>query len=181
MATKTLEIHGILEWAKLFEDDRDNGEYDVETDGATSIDIIVDPANQAIIEAAGVRKKARPDPDGRGVRYAFKRAWKDKYEREWAEGPPRIFTPAGNAWSKEEDGLIGNGSVGVVYLDVWSGKMGVGSRLSGVQVIDHVTFSKEGGGGSPGLKPKDYTQGQAQAPQSPPPTAAPVVDDNIPF
>ena len=44
MATKTIELTGILEWAKLFEGNRDNGEYDVETDGATTVDIIMDDA-----------------------------------------------------------------------------------------------------------------------------------------
>ena len=59
MATNTIELTGTLEWAKLFESNRDNGEYDVETDGATTVDLIMDEKTLKAMKDAGVRKSAR--------------------------------------------------------------------------------------------------------------------------
>ena len=74
--------------------------------------------------------------------------------------------------------MIGNGSVGVVYVDVYDTKMGVGSRLSGVQVIDHVVFESEGGGGvSQGIQPKNY----ANAAPTPAPAPSKATPGDIPF
>ena len=165
MATKTIEITCTLEWAKLFESNRDNGEYDTETDGATTIDALVDDATSKQIKDAGIRKAGKAE-DG-GTRYKFKRPWKDQFGRDWAAGPPKVFGPDGSEWPDGE--LIGNGSVGVVFVDVYDTKMGKGCRLSGVQVIDHVHF--EGVGGmSAGIKPKDYTGTASQT--APPKPAA---------
>lgn len=180
MATNTIELHGILEWAKLFESNRDNGEYDVETDGATTVDLIMDDETFKAMKDAGVRKQGKPDPEGRGIRVKFKRPWKDKFDREWAAGPPKVFSPSGSEWSPD-DGLIGNGSIGVVFLDVYDTKMGKGCRLNGVQVIDHVVFESDGGGGVPsGIKPRDYTQGKPEAPAKPTQTSKAPPGD-IPF
>jgi hypothetical protein len=137
-----------------------------------------------MMQDEGVRKQGKPDPEGRGTRVTFKRPWKDKFDREWAAGPPAVFNPAGSVWDLEKDGVIGNDSVGVVYLDVYDTKMGKGCRLNGVQVIDHVVFESTGGG-APGIKPKDYTQGQAaEAPvakAAAAPVAAKVAPGDIPF
>lgn len=186
MATKTIELTGTLEWAKLFEFNRDQGEYDVETDGATTVTLLMDDDVFKMMKDEGVRKQGKPDAEGRGTRVTFKRPWKDKFDRDWAAGPPTVFNPAGSTWDSEADGLIGNGSVGVVYLDVYDTKMGKGCRLNGVQVIDHVVFeSTGGGGGSPSIKPKNYTQGQAAAAPVAKATAAPaaakVAPGDIPF
>ena len=177
MATKTIELQGILEWVKVFEGNRDNGEFDTETDGATTVDVIMDDATFKMMKDSGVRKQGKPDPDGRGTRVKFKRPWKDKFDREWAAGAPKVFNPSGDAWT-DADGMIGNGSVGVVYVDVYDTKMGVGSRLSGVQVIDHVVFESEGGSGaSAGIQPKNYSN--AASTTAPAPSKA--TPGDIPF
>jgi len=175
MATNTIELTGTLEWAKLFESNRDNGEYDIETDGATTVDLIMDEKTLKAMKDAGVRKSAK-EAEG-GYRVKFKRPWKDKFDREWAAGPPKVFGPDGSEWPADE--LIGNGSVGVVFVDVYDTKMGKGCRLSGVQVIDHVSF--EGAGGqSSGIKPRDYTSGSSPAPAEPAPAVKQSPGD-IPF
>tara|TARA_B110000093_G_scaffold28364_1_gene28112 strand:+ start:2249 stop:2794 length:546 start_codon:yes stop_codon:yes gene_type:complete len=181
MATNTIELTGTLEWAKLFESNRDNGEYDVETDGATTVTLLMEDDVFKAMKDSGVRKQGKPDPEGRGTRVTFKRPWKDRFDREWAAGPPVVYTPAGSVWSEDGDGLIGNGSVGVVYLDVYDTKMGKGCRLNGVQVIDHVVFEGGGGGGG-GVKPRDYTQGQpAASPAKAAPPSAKIAPGDIPF
>lgn len=169
MATTTIELHGIFEWAKVFESNRDMGEFDVETNGACTVDLIMDDDNFQKMKDAGVRKQGKPDPDGRGTKVKFKRGFEDKFGRDWAGGTPTVFKPDGGAWDIDSDGLIGNGSIGVVFLDVYDTKMGKGCRLSGVQVIDLVTFESEGGAPS-GPRPKNYT---SDAPAAPTPTAAP--------
>ena len=68
MATKTIELTGTLEWAKLFESNRDNGEYDVETDGATTVTLLMEDDVFKAMKDAGVRKQGKPDPDGKGIR-----------------------------------------------------------------------------------------------------------------
>ena len=178
MATKTIELHGILEWAKLFESNRDQGEYDAETDGATTVDIIMEDDVFKMMKDAGVRKQGKADPDGRGTRVKFKRPWKDKFDRDWAGGPPKVYGPDGSEWTAES-GLIGNGSIGVVYVDVYDTNMGQGARLSGVQVIDHVAFEGEGGT-PPGPTPKDYTKGAGSTPK-PSATPAKEAPGDIPF
>ena len=169
MATKTIELTGTLEWAKLFEFNRDTGEYDVETDGATTVTLLMEDDVFKAMKDAGVRKQGKPDPEGRGTRVTFKRPWKDKFDRDWAAGPPVVYGPAGTSWDSEVDGLIGNGSVGVVFLDVYDTKMGTGCRLNGVQVIDHVPFEAGGGGGAPGIRPRNYTKDQPASAAPPPP------------
>ncbi len=189
MATKTIELTGTLEWAKLFEFNRDQGEFDVETDGATSVNLLMDEATFKKMKDAGVRKQGKKDDETGQIKVNFKRAWADKFGRDWAAGPPKVFTPAGNDWDAQEMGLIGNGSTGVVFLDVYDTKMGKGCRLNGVQVVDHVEFesdSGEGGGGGFSIKPKDYTGGAAPK-ATPAPAAKPsskagsLGDDDIPF
>jgi hypothetical protein len=119
MATKTIEITCTLEWAKLFESNRDNGKYDTETDGATTIDALVDEATSRQIEESGIRKTGKPEAGG--IRYKFKRPWKDQFGRDWAAGPPKVFGPDGSEWPDGE--LIGNGSIGVVFVDVYDSKL----------------------------------------------------------
>ena len=179
MATKTIELTGILEWAKVFESNRDTGDYDQETDGSLTIDIILDDSNLKLMKDSGVRKEGKPDPDGRGVRVKFKRPWKDMYGRDWASGPIKVYTPSGEDWL-DTDGLIGNGSVGVVFVDVYDTTKGVGSRLVGVQVIDHVVFDSDDSMSSPAIKPKVYTPSQTKAP-TPTPTPNKAPPGDIPF
>ena len=177
MATKTIELDGFIQWAKLFEDDRDNGEYDVETNGATCLDLLMDEENHKKFEASGSRKKAKKDEETGLYRVKFKRPWEDKFDRDWAAGPPDIFTPSGDPWLLETDGRIGNDSFGKVYVDIYDTKMGKGSRFKGVQVIKHVPFEKEGGYT---IKPKDYTK-DSPTKQSTSVPVDTVEDDEIPF
>tara|TARA_R100001510_G_C7622918_1_gene183428 strand:- start:682 stop:1203 length:522 start_codon:yes stop_codon:yes gene_type:complete len=163
MATTTIELNGIITWAKLFEGNRDMGDYDKETNGACSVDLIMDEDNFKLMKDAGVRKQGKPDPEGRGTVVKFKRPFEDKFGRDWAGGVPEVFRPDGSAWSSDSDGLIGNGSIGVVFLDVYDTKMGKGCRLSGVQVIDHVPFEGSGGGTPSRPQPRDYTSGVTQS------------------
>jgi len=172
MATVVVQIPATLEWTKVFEVTRDCGEYDIETDGATTVDIIVDADGEKIIKDAGIRKQGKPT-DG-GTRYKMKRPWKDKFDREWAAGAPDVYTPDGSKWDLDTNGMIGNGSTGIVFVEVYDTKMGKGCRLKGLQVINHVPYGDTGGGGT-SIKPKNYTDA---TPVSTPTTATVAASEN---
>ena len=161
MATVVFEIPATIEWAKLFEANRDNGEYDKETDGATTVDVLVDSEGAQRIKDAGIRKQGKPTEDGR-MRFKMKRPWSDKFGRDWAAGAPDVFRPDGTRWDLGTDGVIGNGSTGVVFVEVYDTKMGKGTRLKAVQIIDHVKFESEGGGSS-SISVKNYTAESSSA------------------
>lgn len=109
-------------------------------------------------------------------------------------GPPQVAHVDGTPWDINTDGLIGNGSKGIVYVSVYEAGGLKGTRLDGVQVIDHVVFesnyepSEEPRGGFripnrtkdvPAVKPEVKAKAKAAA-------KAPMVDDvawedEIPF
>jgi len=157
MATTTLEIPGVFHWAKLTEADRDQADWHKDHDGATTISVVVDGTTSQEITDAGVRLLGKPEEDGSGFRYTFKRKWDQGPNMAWANGEPAVFSPDGSRWDWEKDGLIGNGSKGIVFVDVYSTKIGIGTRLKAVQVIDHLKFDKNGGGSETPLNIKNYT------------------------
>lgn len=171
MATTKHEVTGRFEWCKLFEHDRDR-EYN-----KTSVNVYPDANGMKVIKASGTRISARTNDSGETY-YSFKRDW--EAPEEWMGGPPKVFRPDGKKWNVDMDGLIGNGSTGVVFLDVYDTRMGKGTRISGVQIIDHVSYSSEGGSG--GFNVRDYTGGASQqedAPQDVPSSRD--LDDEVPF
>lgn len=183
-----LELFGIFEWAKVFEFNRDKAEWNADTDGECKITIILDEENAKKFQASGSQKKMVADEDGRGMKVTVGRKFRPALE--WQGGPPPVVDAAGNAWDVEENGLIGNGSKGVVYITVYETRGGrKGTRLEGVQVIEHVALDNEGGGSAPrGPRFKDYSSSAKTTPaakvSSPPPSpkaAAQVDEDSIPF
>lgn len=152
MATRKVQLTGIAEWAKVFEKNRDmtgykptptaQGTYE-KYNGACTIDLIMDEANLAALQASGSPKKAKPDPEGRGYRVKFDR--KFDTGNSFSGGAPTVTDAEGNPWSLDTHGAIGNGStveiIATVYDVVQYGS--VGTRLDSVRVIDHV--AAEGG------------------------------------
>ena len=180
--TQYVQIKGKLRWAKVFETNRDltgpNGAWK-DTNGRTSIEVIVDEDNKAILEATNSQKKFKPTEE--------KGLWSIQLTRKWEApynygGPPRVVQANGLPWDLDEDGLIGNDSVGVVYASVYPTSAGLwGTRLDAVQVIDHVEFESEGG-----IRFTDYTQegnppAKRQVKQKAKAKPAPAVEDEIPF
>lgn len=180
-----LELFGILEWAKVFEFNRDKAEWNAETDGECKITIILDEENAKKFKASGSQKQMVPDENGRGMKVTVGRKFRPALE--WQGGPPPVVDAAGEPWDVEENGLIGNGSTGVVYVTVYDTRGGrKGTRLEGVQVIEHVVVESEGGGSiSRGPRFKDYSSTAKPAAKSSPPPSPKAVkqvdEDNIPF
>lgn len=182
--TQYVQIKGELNWAKVFEENRDlNGPNGAWTDsnGRTSIEITVDEENKAILDGTKSQKKWKETDDGR-YSMQLSRKWEAPYNYG---GAPRVVRADGLPWDIDEDGLIGNGSVGVLYLSVYPTSAGLwGTRLDAVQVIDHVVFESEGSGG---FKFVDYTKTDIPEKETKKvkPRAkakpAPAVEDEIPF
>jgi len=187
MPTQLVEIEGIFEWAKVFEQNRDY-RFSEETDGEYQLSIIMDDANAKKLKAAGCQKKMSPDPEGRGTVVRLTRP--HTAPNQWAGGPPPVGRPDGTKWSLEDDGLIGNGSTGRVRAAVFDTRTGrKGTRLEAIQVVNHIPHVSEGDTGGAGLNSffKDMTSVTAPATNSPSPAtkskkvAEALAEDDIPF
>lgn len=184
MATTMVEVEGIAEWPKLFEFNRDKPDWSKETDGEYTVQIVLDDANKAKLEAAGTQKKFRTDAQGRGHVFAPTRPHLAR--NEWAGGAPKVAGPTGTMWNTEADGLIGNGSRIRVLVAIYdAGQSRKGTRLEAVQVTELVPYISEGGSGSQGGGVnsffKDTTGGSAPSTPTPAPKKAAVELDEIPF
>lgn len=141
MPSKTEYIRGKAMWAKLFERNRDTGEYHTETDGVTSIEVVLEKEELDKLKATGSRLRPKVTDDGLSVR--FRRPWKHRSIEEFG-GPPQVVDAEGKEW---DDGVsIGNGSEVEVAIEVYDTSMGKGTRLTGVKVLEHVSYESEDSG-----------------------------------
>jgi len=149
MATRKVKLTGIAEWAKVFPEIRDLtgykptpdaiGTYEA-TDGACTINVIMDQENYDKLKATKSMKVGKDDPEGRGKRVALHRPYQTK--NDWDGGPPLVLKSDGTVWDYSIDGTIGNGSLVEVYLAVYDiPKYGsTGTRLDKVKVLEHVEY-----------------------------------------
>lgn len=181
--TQIVEIFGTLEWAKVFEHNRDRAAWNEEKDGEYKITVIMDDDNAKKLKDSGCAK-AMHEVEG-GTKVTLARPHKGKFE--WQGGAPAVANVKGQPWDFEMDGYIGNGSTGLVRVAVYpAGNSGrTGSRLEAVQVVDHVEYESEGGGSSGGFKDlSSYSSKEAKQEDAPKKKVAakkPVEDDAIPF
>jgi hypothetical protein len=141
MASKKVVLEGIAMWAKIFETNRDlegyKGAYK-DTDGRTSIDLILDKENMEKLNRSGSMKRGKPDPEGRGTMVKVDR--KFNTGRDWDSGAPEVLRADGNPWDVNTDGFVGNGSkvrVMVVVTD-FPDKGVTSTRLEMVKILEHV-------------------------------------------
>ena len=179
--TQIVEVSGVLEWAKVFEHNRDRAAWNEEKDGEYKITVIMDDENAEKLKSSGCAK-AMHEVEG-GTKVTLARPHKGKFE--WQGGAPAVANVKGQAWDFEVDGYIGNGSTGLVRVAVYpAGNSGrTGSRLESVQVVDHVEYESEGGGSSNTFRDLSSVSSKEAEPKVKPKKAAPVAveDDAIPF
>jgi hypothetical protein len=153
--SKQVKLTGPVQWAKVFEHNRDMQGYDgdAHTWGGTYVlDMILDDANWKKLKDAGSAKKSKErkdtDIEAEGTKVSLSR----KHEGPFVEasGPPKVLRTDGTAWDFEEDGYIGNGSICEVTVTVYetinpkTGKKGItGTRLDKVKVIENVTYERQ--------------------------------------
>ena len=177
--TQILELFGTLEWAKVFEHNRDRAVWNEEKEGEYKVTIIMDDENTEKFKESGCGK-ALVAVDG-GNKVTFARPHKGKFE--WQGGAPKVANIKGQPWDFETDGYIGNGSTGLINISLFSAGGRTGSRLEAVQVVDHVEFESEGGSGS-SSNFRDLSNLMTKTDIKPKKKAAPSVavdDDTIPF
>lgn len=186
ITNKKVVLEGIAEWAKLFESNRDkvgyNGAYE-DTNGRTSVNLILDADNYDLLRKSGSMKRGKPDTEGRGTSVKVDRKWES--DKDWDSGAPEIYRADGNPWVLEEDGYIGNGSKVRVNLTVthYPDRGVAATRLDAVKVLELVPFE---GGDDAMTKDESGGVGQPKVSTEGPKPKAPTaptedIDDEIPF
>jgi len=132
MSSTTYYITGTAQWAKVFAHNKDKNEDFHGPGGAYVVDLIVDKEELDAFVATGAR--TTPKTTEEGVAIKFKRKHTHPTIAAFG-GPPQVVDANKDAW----DGtLIGNGSTVEIAYTVYDTKMGKGSRMEGMRVIDHV-------------------------------------------
>jgi hypothetical protein len=132
MASETIYLTGISNWAKVFPHSKDKNEDFHGPGGAYTIDLQVEKEELDKFVASGARSKPRVGEEGMILKL------KRKHTHPTIEafgGPPQVVDADKNEW---DGSLIGNGSLVECAVTVYDTKMGKGARLEGVRVIDHV-------------------------------------------
>lgn len=142
MPVKKYTFKGPIQWAKVFEGNREMKDYQgVEHifGGLYKIDMILDKDQKKVLKESGSALKGKFDDDGNFI-VTFKR----KHEGPFAEasGAPKVFKADGTIWDMDIDGTIGNGSIAEVTVEVYTTKMAPGTRLVSVKVLEHKPYVK---------------------------------------
>lgn len=141
MPSTQIDIKGTLDWAKVFESNRDHNEWNEDKDGEYKVTVTTDKKTADALKKAGCQKKIE-EVDG-GHRITVVRPHVGL--QDWMGGAPVVADKSGKEWNFEEKGFIGNGSKGIVKVEIYPTKVGSGTRLVGLQVLDHVVYDSEGG------------------------------------
>jgi len=147
MATKKLKLRGYINWAKVFEQNRDMEGFEGaarETDGQTSFEFHMSPEELSKLQEAGSIKQPKVSTDHDGYYMVrFSRPWHIP-GREFASGPAPVLKADGTRWDYDLDGTIGNGSVADVWFDVYDTKTRrKGTRHTKIQIVEHVPYVPE--------------------------------------
>ncbi len=147
MSVETIKLTGKASWAKIYERNRDINEAYHGAGGAYTIDVLLEKEELDKLTASGSRLKPRLSDEGISIK--FKRKHVHPAGIEALGGPPQVVDAEGNEWDK----YLGNGSTVTVAVDVYDTKMGKGTRLTGVKVLEYVAppEPEEGEGGAPSL------------------------------
>ena len=182
MAQRGVKVRAVLQWAKVFEENRDltgfkktpqsEGSYE-STKGACTVDIIMDDDNVNLLKSVGWGRGFKSDPEGRGM--LTKAVRKFDTGHDFNSGAPEVFNGKNNKPWLFDDGELGNGTIADVYIVVYDTAMGPGSRLDRIDVLDHVPH--EGIASKPVYKSVSYSD----TPTPPSAPAVVAVKDEIPF
>lgn len=156
MAYKEVTTKGPIEWAKIFEANREMDGYEgayQECEGAYTVVQILSKGEFDKLNKAGTLKKPIQKRllDGE-IAVKFVREHlvkkKDGTEVPQAGGAPKVVGPNGKPWDLEEDGLIGNGTIAEVtnLINTFKGpegKMVSRTSLTKVKIIEHVPYVRE--------------------------------------
>lgn len=174
MPATQIDIKGKLDWAKVFESNRDRAEWNKETDGEYKITVTTDKETAQALKKAGCMKKIEEVTDGYKVTVSRPHTG----AQDWMGGAPIVADITGKAWNLQEQGLIGNGSEGIVKVEIYPTRTGrTGTRLLGVQILEHVVYESEGGPSQPRSMFTDHSSSGGSSSS----TSSQEPQDSIPF
>jgi len=132
MASTTQYITGTAMWAKVFAHNKDANVDFHGPGGAYVVDLIVDKEELDSFVSTGARTTPKATDEGMSIK--FKRKHTHPTIPAFG-GPPQVVDADKQAW----DGtLIGNGSTLEIAYTVYDTKLGKGTRMEGVRVIEHI-------------------------------------------
>ena len=150
--TTTVTMMGYLEYARLFPENMDNGDYHEKTRGQFNCNFYPETqedykayfAAGAPVSSMGHDTIKPGSPEiGQGTYLKLKRPNVHQTVKDWG-GAPAIFDfregESLKKWSFEDDGELGNGTKVTVKVSVWSdGKKSI-QRLDKVAILELVEF-----------------------------------------
>jgi hypothetical protein len=147
LTTKTFKFSGKTKWAKVRKPDEKYDNYQVP--------LYLTDESWNEFKNSGCQLKVHNDEDGKFV--TFKRRHAEfNYAKNQQEtnGPPRValLDKQSGEYKDFPDGLVGNGSLVTVWVDVYDTRNGKGHRLIGVGVDDLVEYHKDGEDSTPQIK-----------------------------
>lgn len=141
MPSQLYNVTGIAMYPKLFENNRDMHEgFHGAYGGAYTIDVLLEKAELDKLTKSGSKLKPRITDEGISIK--FKR--KHIHPVEALGGPPKVADKDNEPWDTSV--YIGNGSKVEVWFEVYDTKMGKGTRLEGVKVLELEEYETEEGG-----------------------------------
>ena len=188
--TTYLQLEAVFEWCKVFPENYDktgpDGAYEGH-DGAYTVDLLLTDEEYEKLTKAGSQKTAKQTTDGLNrVKVIRKHTAPYTYG-----GAPQVAHIDGTSWDIRKDGLIGNGSKGIAYVSVYKVKGRYGTRLDGLQIMEHVAVEDDPDAPRTGFRIPDRS-GQATGTKQAQPVektaakpakqpAKQLVEDEIPF
>ena len=156
MAYKEVTTKGPIEWAKVFERNREMEGYDgayIDCEGAYTVVQILSKEELEKLKKAGTQKKPIEKRllDGElAIKFVREHLVKKKDGTviPQAGGAPKVVGPNGKPWNLEEDGMIGNGTIAEVtnLINTFKGsdgKMRSRTSLTKVKIIEHVPYVRD--------------------------------------
>ena len=131
MATKQYILRGTFKWMNhLFNLDEKYGKY--------SVDFYPSEESWELYNTIGLGLDIREDPeDGKYVKFSRKHSQLIK-DQQIVFGAPKVYNADGTL--KTEIGSMGNGTEGMVKIEVYDTQKGKGHRLAEVAIINEVEY-----------------------------------------
>lgn len=155
-AYKEVTTTGPIEWAKIFENNRDMNGYEgayEECDGAYVLTQVMTKEEYEKLKKAGTQKKPIQKRLMEGeiaLKFERKHVVKkgDGTVIPQAGGAPKVVGPDGKLWDVEVNGLIGNGTVAAVTNLINSFKGQDGKTISRtslvkIKILEHVPYVRD--------------------------------------
>lgn len=153
---KEVTTKGAIEWAKIFEENRDmngfEGQYE-DSEGAYVLTQVLNKDEFEKLKKAGTMKKPiqKRLMDGEiAIKFERRHLVKDKSGKEipQAGGAPKVVGPDGKRWDVETQGLIGNGTIAEVTNLITTfpgqdGKTVSRTSLTKIKIVEHIPYVRE--------------------------------------